>query len=39
MFAERATVEEVELGAAFAPRFDDRGLLPVIVPTLRAAIR
>jgi phosphoribosyl-AMP cyclohydrolase len=30
-FAARETVEQVELGTAFAPRFDAAGLLPAIV--------
>lgn len=31
MFAERTSVEQVELGVDLAPRFDAQGLLPVIV--------
>lgn len=30
MFAERKTVEQVEEGRELAPKFDDRGLIPVV---------
>lgn len=30
MFAERKTVEQVEEGNELAPKFDDRGLIPVV---------
>lgn len=31
MFAERTSVEQVELGGDLAPRFDAEGLMPVVV--------
>ena len=30
LFAERATVEQVEEGVELAPKFDDRGLIPAV---------
>ena len=32
MFAPRSTVEVVEEGAVLAPKFDERGLIPVVTP-------